>query len=74
MPTWLKVLTVLITLPVWILVVVSTLIRGEIPSPAMMAIPAGVIIATSGTNFIRGTKRLVDAAADKVKSEDGDQQ
>lgn len=57
MPTWVKVLTVLTTIPTWIAVVVVELVHGDTPSPALMAIPAGVIIATSGTDFVINVKR-----------------
>lgn len=52
MPTWVKVLTVLTTLPPWIAAVVVSLARGEIPSAEFMAIPAVVIGATTGTDIV----------------------
>lgn len=58
MPTWVKVLVVLTTLPTWVAVVIASLAQGNIPDPALMAIPAGVIVATSGGELISGiTKR-----------------
>ena len=66
MPTWLKVLTVLVTLPAWLAVVSIQLIQGTIPSPVMMAIPAGIIIATSGSDVTkRAKKTLAKLAADE---------
>ena len=59
MPTWLKVLTVLITLPAWLAVVVSQLVNGSVPSPALMAIPAGVLIAASGPDVTRRAKKAL---------------
>jgi len=66
MPLWLKVLTVLITLPAWLAVVISQLVNGTTPSPAMMAIPAGVILATSGADVTkRAKKAIAKLAADE---------
>ena len=58
MPTWVKILVVLITLPTWVAVVIVSLMQGQIPNPALMAIPAGVIVATSGGDLVNTiTKR-----------------
>jgi zinc transporter ZupT len=62
MPTWVKILTVLTTLPAWLAVIVVELAHGEIPTPTLMAIPAGVILATSGTDIITRVKRKLNEA------------
>ena len=59
MPTWVKVLTVLVTLPAWLAVVIAELVHGEIPSPALMAIPAGVVLTTSGIDVIHAVGRAL---------------
>lgn len=46
-PAWVRVLVVLTVLPVWILVVGVSLLRGHIPDTAMMAIPGAVIVAAA---------------------------
>ena len=74
MPTKIKVLTVLVTLPAWLAVVIDSLVRGYIPSPALMAIPAGVIVATSGFDVIRVVRRVLEAtdpSAEQPKEESG---
>lgn len=53
MPVWVKVVTVLTTLPVWCTVVAVSLAKGQIPSPAIMGVPAAIIIATSGSELLR---------------------
>ena len=68
MPLWLKVLTVLITLPAWLAVIISQLLNGGTPSPAMMAIPAGVILATSGADVTKRAKRAIS----KLTAEESD--
>ena len=65
MPTWLKVLTVLVTLPAWLAVVISQLATGQVPSPALMAIPAGVLIAASGPDITKRAKKTLAKLADE---------
>lgn len=73
MPTYVKVLTVLVTLPAWLAVVIDSLVRGQIPSPALMAVPAGVIVATSGFDVLRIVRRVLDATepSDDTSKENG---
>ena len=54
LPVWVRTLTVLTTLPAWIVVVIGYLYRGELPPAGIMAIPAGVIIACSGPDVVAG--------------------
>ena len=68
MPLWLKVLTVLVTLPAWLAVVIAQLVNGTTPSPAMMAIPAGVILATSSGDVAKRAKKVIA----KLASDEGD--
>lgn len=65
MPKWVRILTVLTTLPLWCAVIIVDLAHNDVPSPALMAIPAGVIVATTGIEFIRYKKP--DDEGDKDK-------
>jgi hypothetical protein len=65
MPTWVKVLTVLATLPMWMAVVIVDLVHGVTPSPELMAVPAGVIFATSGRDLLGFGKRASEESDDK---------
>lgn len=48
-PAWVRVLVILTVLPVWTVVVLVGVARGDVPSPAMMAIPGAVIVAAAPT-------------------------
>jgi len=52
MPTNLKIFVVLLTMPAWLGVVILSLINGEIPSAEFMAIPAGLMAASSGGDIV----------------------
>lgn len=67
MPKWVRILTVLTTLPLWCAVIIVDLAHNDVPSPALMAIPAGVIVATTGIEFIRYNKKPEDEGKDQDK-------
>ena len=57
MPPWVKVGIVLVTMPTWMTVVVVELVKGELPSPALLGIPAALIIVTSGGDYVINVHR-----------------
>ncbi len=63
MPEWLKALFMIVGLGGWLATIVATLLRGELPDPTLLGIPAALVIALAPPITIgRGNDREPDSA------------
>ena len=61
MPQWLRNLTLLVGLSVWVLVVVASLVKGELPDAILLGVPGGLFLALAPPR-IGGSRRDDDSA------------
>ena len=64
MPTWVKVLTILTTVPTWMTVIIVDLVRGVNVTPALFGSIAVVIGAVNGGEFVVNLLRKKTDGAD----------
>lgn len=68
MPEWLKALFMIVGLGGWLATIVATLMKGELPDPTLLGIPAALVIALAPPITIgRGRQESAEAPT----SEDG---
>lgn len=73
-PDWLKVLVLIIGLGGWLATVVVSLLRGELPDPATLGIPAILVAAVAppvriGRGGATRTRRVAPAPNDGTDNE-----
>lgn len=62
MPPWLRNTVILVVLGVWVVVVGAYLVRGELPTPALLGVPGAVVVAVAGIRL--GRRKSPDDGGD----------